>query len=223
MANSAGYNDWGKVEEKNTNSGGDIKYVKFAAGETVRVRLLAKPYFYDQYFLRKEDIGGEKDISIISPGAGDPLPSLGINPSSKCAVNVFNRDEEDDIAILRCGPSIYNSFVNWSKKNKVNPGGKEGCDFEIDATGNGLKRRYQVTSLLQTPFSPEEKKKLTDKSAGVYDLEKLFKPTSIEKINEIIEMYNLGKVSGAETKFEDATGTNDFDSDDDDDDDDIPF
>jgi hypothetical protein len=221
MAN--GYNDWGKVEEKPTNNGNEIKYVKFAAGETIKVRLLSQPYFYDQYFLRKEDIGGDKDISIISPGKGDPLPALGINPSSKCAVNVFNREEDNEIAILRCGPSIYNSFVNWAKKNKVNPGGKQGCDFEIDATGNGLKRRYAVTSLLQTPFTKEEVALLKDGPGGngLYELEKLFKPTPVEKINEIIEQYNLGKVSGDDTDFEDAPPEEAFA--DDEDDDDIPF
>ncbi|MHA2255681.1 MAG: hypothetical protein ACXAAM_06400, partial [Candidatus Heimdallarchaeaceae archaeon] len=197
MANEGKYNDWSAVEEK-TNNSSDIKYVKFAAGETVRVRLLAQPFFYDQYFLRKEDIGGDDNVSIVSPGKGDPLPNVGINPSAKCAVNVFNRDDNNEVQILRCGPSIYNAFVNWSKKNKVNPGSNDGCDFEIDATGTGLKRRYTVTALLQTPFSKDERALLSDKATGngIYKLEKIFKPSTIEDINEIIEKYNLGKVSG---------------------------
>jgi hypothetical protein len=220
-----GYQDWSEVEEKtgNNNSNNEIKYIKFAAGETVRVRLLSKPFFYDQYYFRKDELGSETDISIISPGDGDPLPDVGVEAKTRCAVNVFNRDDNNEVQILTCGPSIYNHFINWCKKNKINPGSGKGCDFEIEATGNGLKRRYIVTALLQTPFTKEEKALLSNKenNNGLFMLENIFKPTPVEEIKEFIGKYNIGTSSADDASFDDAPSVPSFE--DDEDDDDIPF
>ena len=206
---SQGYIDWKGMEKRETNSGGngeDSIFLKFAPGK-YRIRLVGKPYFYEQSFIPKAQTGAEADIPVISPGKDeDPLIPLGIIPTEKAICNLINRKEGGKLQVVRMGPSIFNNVVNYAHETGVDPAStKEGVDMLItveDPKGNKRQRKYNVTFLQATPLTKEEVAKIKA-DGGLHDLEKLCKPNTVEEINELIKKYSLGK-AGTKADFDDT-------------------
>jgi len=238
-----GHVDWTKVETRessaSSSSGGDTTYINFSPGK-FKVRLIGKSHFYLQTFIPKKLTGTEKDIAIISPGDdNDPLIKLKILPQQKCAMNVLHRNDENKHKVMRFGASIFQHIKNYAVEAGIDPTDlKKGIDFLItveDPGGNPRNRKYSVTPLNCTPITKEEAAKIKE-NGGLYELEKLFSPTPVEKINEYISKYNLAekvaKANGESIEFEDgaalssskkssSSGGESESSGDDDDDDDV--
>jgi hypothetical protein len=223
-----GYQKWDKVETREEGSSrredSDDNFLKFKQGK-FRVRLVKDPYFYEQHFIPAEAMTGmDKTLPVISPGADDPLIPLGFTPGQKCAFNAIDRDT-GKLVILRCGYSVYGVIAEYAKAAEINPGSSKGPDFQIkvvDPDGNARQRKYTVTTLNPTPFTKEERDMIREN--GVHDLETIFKSKTVEEVNEIIEKYNIGAVSGS-SEFEDSgsSGSESITVDDDDEDGDLPF
>lgn len=226
------YIKWSKIEKRESgNSGGGDGgiFLKFKEGK-FRVRCVGEPFFYEQIFIPKKVTGTDRDIPVISPGKDeDPLVRLGYSPSERVAVNVLDRKDENKLKIMRVGPSVFNHIVNYCEETGVEPGDpKQGPDILItveDPGGNPRQRKYTVTFLPPTPLKKTEAKKIKD-DGGLHDLEKYFKSTPVEEIEELIAEYGIGAVEG-EADFDDddadVTADNDADDGDDDDDDDYSF
>lgn len=222
-----GFVDWTKVEVRestNTSRGdGDSPYLRFGPGK-YKVRCLGQPYFFLQTFIPKKLTGAEKDIAVISPGEDeDPLMKLEIMPQQRGAINVLHRDDGNKLKVMRFGSAIYKHIRNYAVETGIDPADlKTGIDFLItvvDPGGNPRQRQYTVTPLNATPISKEEAKQIKE-AGGLYSLEKLFAPTSVDKINEYIEQYDLvataSKVDAEDTDFDDTDASAD-DADDGDD------
>lgn len=221
-----GFVDWTDVEvredRKGSGNNANSIFMRFSPGK-FRVRPIGQPYFYLQTFIPKKLTGAAKDIPIVSPGPNnDPLIKLGINPTQRGALNVIHRDDGNRLKIMRFGSSVYKHIRTYAIDCGVDPADlKEGVDFSItveDPGGNPRNRQYTVTALNNTPITKEEYAKIKE-DGGIHDLEKYFKPTPIEEINEIIEQYDLveklSNVSGDDTDFEDS-GSDEEDGDDED-------
>jgi hypothetical protein len=234
-----GYIEWKSIETRETRNDSNDEgiFLKFAPGK-FKVRCIGKPYFFEQTFLPKKVTGTERDIPLISPGKdNDPLIKLGFNPAEKIAVNVLDRKDGNKLKVMRIGPSIYSHIVNYHEETGVNPcDPKNGPEMLItveDPGGNPRQRKYSVTFLQACPIKKEEAAKIKSEYNGLYDLEKLFQPASVEEIEKMIEKYGLGTVDGnAEfdgNKASDGDGDDDVapdfeeSGDNDDDDDDISF
>lgn len=209
-----GFVDWGKVEvreEKGSGkSGAGSIFLNFGPGK-YKIRCLGQPYFFLQTFISKKITGADKDIAVISPGADeDPLIKLNIEPQQKGAINVLHRDDGNKLKVMRFGSAIYKHIRNYAVETGIDPADiKKGIDFVItvsDPGGNMRNRQYVVTALNNTPITKEEASKIKA-DGGLHDVEKLFAPTPLEKINEYIEQYDLvekcSSTSGAGTGFDD--------------------
>jgi len=235
---SKGYIEWSSVEkreEKPSNgSGSDDIWVKFAPGK-FRFRLLGEPFFYDQCFISKKDTGDGKVIPVISPGSDhNPLVPLGFKESERAAMNVLHRDDGSKLKAIRVGPTVFDHIVNYAHETGINPAHpKDGIDILVvveDPNGDPFKRKYTVTPLNNTPLTKAEVKKIKEEG-GLHDLKKLCASMPTEKIQELIDKYNLDVSASEDTDFEDADisakesknldsdSDSDGDSDDDDDED----
>jgi hypothetical protein len=225
-----GYVDWSKVESRQSANGDggerrQIEYYKFSPGKH-RVRLLKQPFFYHQHFIPKEDCGTDRDIPVISPGPDeDPLVPLGYEPSEKCAVNVIDR-KDGKVKIMRVGPTVYNAFIGYAQEFETNPGDlKKGPDFIInvdDPGGNPRQRKYSVMPAKVTPITKAEAESIKE-NGGTYDLEAIFKPTSMEKIEDLIREHGLGKKGDASFQDEEPEAGASFDDEGDEEDDEFGF
>lgn len=211
--------DWTDVEVREENGssrgGDDSTFLKFAPGK-FRVRCVGKPYFYLQTFIPSKMTGADRDIALISPGEDkDPLIKLNILPSQRGAINVLHRDDGNKLKVMRFGPAIYKHIREYAIDAEIDPADlKKGIDFMITVTDPGGKprsRQYTVTPLSPSPITKEEAAQIKTRG-GLYDLDKLFMPTPLEKINEYIEQYGLiSKSSKADTEdvsFEDSESDN---------------
>lgn len=209
-----GFVDWSQVEVRDEKGygklGANSTLLNFSPGK-FKIRCLGQPYFFLQAFIPKKLTGAEKDIAIISPGPDeDPLIKLHIEPQQRGVINVLHRDDGSKLKVMRFGSAIYKHIRNYAIETGIDPSDpKSGIDFLItvsDPGGNPRNRQYVVTPLNATPITKEEAKKIKE-AGGLFDVEKMFVPTSIEKINEYIEQYNLvekcSSISGDGANFED--------------------
>jgi len=209
-----GYVDWSDVEVRSSSDSrgdGENVYLKFGPGK-FKVRCIGKPYFFLQTFISKKITGSDKDIAVISPGDDkDPLIRMNINPQQRGAMSILHRDDDNKLKIMRFGAAIYKHIKNYAVETGIDPADiKKGIDLLItvvDPGGNPRQRQYSVTPLNPTPLTKSEADAIKN-AGGLHELDKIFAPTSLEKINEIIVENDLvektSKVSGEDTDFEDS-------------------
>jgi len=136
--------------------------------------------------------------------AQDPAWSGGFYPSRRFAINIIDR-ADGKLKILEAGPTIFDQFSIYRKATEIDPAGKDGPDFAItvqipmaDGKPDLLHKKYGVASLQATPFTLEEKAMLCKKDedgkilmenekpvSNLWPLARIFKPTPIEKMQEL--------------------------------------
>ena len=223
-----GFTDWSNVEGNDGDYGPTPEYEDFKGQGDYRIRLVGKPYMFDQLFLTPQETG-EKAIPVIGDGKPDPMTSIGKEYKKRCAANIFLKEDGKSIhKVMRCGTMVFSTIAQWAQASGENPGGSNGCDFIVKVTGSGLNKKYSVTALTQTKFSKEEKDiiRIKEGPGGLWDLATCIQTTSHEQMKNMIEKYNLGVVSDSNASMDDPSSSADdyVEPDlDEDDDDDIPF
>jgi len=135
----------------------------------------------------------------------DPAWKAGFYPSRRYAINVIDR-ADGKLKIMEAGPTVFDAFSVYKKATNINPAGKDGPDFAItiqiptkDGKPDHLHKKYGVTSLVAAPFTDEEKamfRKVDEEGNAVigengkpvsalWPLAKIFKPTNLEKVQEL--------------------------------------
>lgn len=152
--------DEGGTSAQNSSNSGERKsrFLKLQAGNKYRVRLIDKPLHYFQFW---------EPIIVRSPGTDEngnvvcPLMQMGEVPKDRYAIWVMDRNDDNYLKIMDFPPSLFNYFKTWHEATGQNPGGKQGCDWQITvkAPQGGQKKqytKYEALALDRTPFSEEE-------------------------------------------------------------------
>lgn len=165
---------WAEVaqSESQRGRGGDINNLRLVSGNNYNVRFVGDPVKFAKYFINNK--------SAITDGGDNCIirSKFNIEPSTRYAVNVIDR-ADGKLKVLEIPPSVLKPVIAWWKARKHNPGGDNGCDFNIDIVGQKKNTRYTVTPLDITPFT-EDEKAVIEREAR--DLVKLYKPVPQSEI-----------------------------------------
>jgi hypothetical protein len=152
-----------------------------------RVALLGNPFFYKKHWIEK------RKRSANCPGEGCPLCGSEDFPAGRYVVNVYNYKDKA-VEVYEFGRGVKNDIATtvrlWG--NNI-----EAFDIILTRTGKGKEdTKYTIVAV------PKEEK--PPKDIKLYELEKICKPTPIDKIIEILE----GKEEKKEENSNENTGTN---------------
>lgn len=175
---------WAEIaqSEQNRARGGSVNNFKMTSGQNYNVRFVGDPLKFSKYFINNK--------SAITDGGENCIirNKYNIEPNTKYAVHVFDRAEGKPVLrVAEVAYSVIKPVIAWWKARKHEPGGPNGCDFNIDVTGQKKMTRYAVTPLDITPFTEEEmeviNKEIQGGIAGALErLKKLYKATPQNEI-----------------------------------------
>lgn len=170
--------EWSEFANQQGSRRDGIRTLKLVSGQSFNVRFVGNPLKFYKYFVNN------RSAICEDPEKCSVRAKYNIDPGTRFAVNVIDRDEKnpaDRLKLLEVPPSVLKPVYAWFKARKVDPGGKGGCDFNIDVTGQKKNTRYTVTPMDVTPFTEEEKEYI---KANIYDLAKLHKPIPDNEIED---------------------------------------
>ncbi len=186
--------DWGNAFGDPKDGGGrrgDI-FIKFEAGKGKTLRPIGSAVQFVKIFISGRSINVDPGQKEQAEAALSAQSGNNVQGKKRYAVNVIDR-EDGKIRILEGGPQIFKHFGNWSRaNNNAAPGGHEGMDWTIVATGEGLNREYTTTAIRPAPFTTDEIKRARE-SKELYSLLEYFKSCPME---ELIEKAFGEKTSG---------------------------
>lgn len=156
---------WAEVAKSSNSRKGDINNLRLISGNTYVVRFVGDPEPFYKYF-----VAGKSAI-CANPDKCPVKAKYNIDPTLRYAVNVIDR-ADGKLKVLEVPPSVLKPVIAWWKARKHDPGGDNGCDFNIEITGQKKNTRYTVMPLDISPFTEAEKKMIEE---GTYDLKKLYK------------------------------------------------
>lgn len=184
------FKSWGDVAKSQQRQSGGIERLKMVSGNNYVIRFAGAPVKFFKYFV------SGKSANCADPESCIIKRKYGIDPSERWAFNVIDR-ADGKVKILELPPAALKPVTSWWKIRKHEPGGDNGCDFNIEVTGVKKGTRYLLTPLDITPLTAEEK------ALKLYNLDKLYQPTPDAEI----ESRLFGKGEGApEEKQAAATG-----------------
>lgn len=176
MSNIVEWSEFANQEGNRSKDG--IRNLRLTTGNSYNVRFVGNPLKFYKYFINN------RSALCENPDTCPVRAKYNMEPNTRYAVNVIDRDEKNPalrLKLLEVPPSVLKPVVAWWKARKADPGGKGGCDFNIDVSGQKKLTRYTVTPLDVTPFTDEEKEYI---KANIYDLAKLHKPCPANEIEE---------------------------------------
>lgn len=169
--------DWSSMGgQKNSGNGNRVQFIKFQPDKGKTLRPVGKAVSFYKFFIPSTKKSVVVDPEHRNEAAAKLSAHFGqeIKPSLKYAINVIDR-EDNQVKILEGGQQIFEHFANWSMGNGgIPPGGNQGMDWQIIATGAGLARKYIPTPLRQTPLTTQEIDKLKSLKEH-YSLKEVYK------------------------------------------------
>lgn len=178
--------DWGSVSNGGeSNSGGKVNFVKFASGKTKTIRPIGKAVTFYKFFVRTPN--GSRSIVVDPEFKSEAAAKLSahfgqeIKPSLRYAINVIDR-EDNKIAILEGGQTIFQFFASWSQGNGgAPPGGQNGMDWQITAHGDGFSRKYVTSAIRSAPLTEDELHRIRELKE-IYSLKEVYKGCPIDEL-----------------------------------------
>jgi len=161
-----------------------LKFMKVKAGsngeeKTFRIRPLLGAVMFYKYVVPHN--GKWRSAICEDPRVCPIFTKHDIRPQEKYAINVIDR-EDGEIKILEGPFSIFKEFKTYYEHTGTNPGKAKGADFVVKVTGTGKKTRYEGSFAGKTDLTEEERK--TINTHGLFQLEKIFKVTPADQIEE---------------------------------------
>lgn len=178
---------WNDVASGN-NSGGDGSkndFLKLESGNSYKIRPLFYPIQFWKYFHKHNE---KLRTAICEDPDTCPVrashPELG-KAALRFAAYVIDR-ADGKIKILEAPQSVFRPIGNRAEATNKNPGDiTEGSDWIIKVSGQGMKKRYEVTYLDQTPLSSAEKSLVKEALNGDKNkLKSIYPSDSPEKIEK---------------------------------------
>jgi hypothetical protein len=187
MATEVDWGSWEQSEPAGGNAGSKTQFIKFKSGDKKTLRPIGGTAHFFKIFCNGRTVTVDPEFKDaveekVSQALGEP-----IRANERWAINVVDRSDKK-VKILEGGKTIFQHFGMWSANHdKASPGGKQGWDWSIAATGEKLERRYMVQPVGPTPFKPDEIKLAQDSG---YDLMKIYEGMSVDKCVEILTSGN---------------------------------
>ena len=176
--------DWNSVGGKSGagGSGKKTRFVRFEDGKTVEVRPVGKAVEFYKFFIQETQRSvvvdlddGMKAAEILTEHTNKEF-----KPSHRYAMNVIDR-EDQLVKVLDGGRSIFKYFGAWAKRTKSHPGGQNGGNWTIEATGVKLNREYTTTFVGPAPISDQERAAIKA-NGDLYTLEDVFRATPMDQL-----------------------------------------
>jgi hypothetical protein len=168
------------------SSDSKVNNLRLQNGQNV-VRFIGDPKEFFKHFVNNRSaVTGDPENCRIKV-------KHGIEPARRFAVNVIDRSD-GQLKLLECPITVLKPVVVWRDYSKKDPGGRDAVDFIINVSGSGKNKKYQTTAGNPSSLS-ESELEMIKKSGGTstgYDLERLYKPTPQDEIEE-----RLGFTSGS--------------------------
>jgi hypothetical protein len=174
----------GSTVEKQQQPRKELRFLKLVRGTTYKIRPLGRPVVFNKFIVQHN---GRWNSAICQDPANCVIThKYNISPQERYAVNIIDR-ADGLIKILEFSPTIYNKLREVYQITKLEPGGKDGGDFEIFAKPVTLKdgkqtTRFEIKFLEKTPFTDDEKKMLT--VDGLFELKRIYKVTPEDQIEQ---------------------------------------
>ena len=192
-----GFVDWkakdGGRKEFGGSGGAGSDFMKLEINKTYKLRMIGKPYEYFQHW---------EPVICRSPGIQggqvlDPLMLEQKNPAARYACWFLNR-EDNSLKIVDFPGSLLDSFLDWAKAFNAEPGGRNGCDWQVKREGNAndpRKSKYKAMPLDRAPFTEEELAMINAKGDLAKILEEFRKPNTPDEIRRMLSEKRGGKAS----------------------------
>jgi hypothetical protein len=174
--------DWTEAI-KQRESSGDGQFLRLKSGNSYRVRFISKPYSFYRVF---RELDGRIYTAISDEETSLRLPHR-INPVNRFAAYVIDRSDgqikimEGPISVFR-PVGIHTSITEQKPEDPL-----RGSDYMIKVTGTGIRTRYGVAPVMETPLTQLERA-----SVGSMDMEgnlkKLFKSQSLEELKQQLKL-----------------------------------
>lgn len=180
--------DWGNISDgAGGNDGGNsnfrpkVDWLKVPNGGSSRVRLVSLPVEYRRWW---------EPVSGYSPGFDtDPVVAAGYKPTRSYGIYVIDRND-GSIKVYSCSKKIIMVFKEWSNIKGCAPNDPEnGCDWVISKRKQDGKWTYTAMNDEKTPLTEEERKRVA-KTVQEAPLTEVFKPDSVERLQELLDEYN---------------------------------
>jgi hypothetical protein len=159
------------------------EWMDFKKPGSYTVRLVGKGVEFLKYGFKPFGKGA-RIITHASYKDEDPAWLAGFYPQRTFAIHVIDR-ADGKLKVMEKGKTLFKAFAEYMKVNEINPAGKNGPDWVIKVEGMGLERTYTATAKAKpSPFTEEEIAMIKE---SLSPLTKIYKATSLEKIQEAWE------------------------------------
>lgn len=212
MANVVKWDEFGKNQKEKAQRSGkrDLNFIpmgKRGVGKTYRIRPIGDMVQFWEYMVQHD--GRWRSAITANPDECPIALKHSEKPKETYAVNVIDR-ADGQVKILKGPVSVFQEFYTFWKHQGKKPGGAEGGDYELKVTGKKGRDYYQMEFLEKAPLSEEERAMALE---NMYELEKIFKATPAEDIEEKLYPSEEGEtVSVGVAKEESDTSNNEVDS-----------
>jgi hypothetical protein len=180
--------DWETIADKRTISASEgIRSLRMAGGNTYIIRFVGNPIKFFKYYLKN------RSAICNDPKTCPVQAKYGFEPTLRYAANILDRDEIDPMQrpkIIEVAPSVLKPMAKWARARNKNPGGHDGCDFNITVQGRGKSTLYMVTALDVMLFTAEEREYIPQNS---YDLLRLYKAVPADEIEQRLGLTHRTK------------------------------
>lgn len=186
--------DWGSLiskEEANSPKRTQRNYMKFENGKTHTVRPVGNAVCISKFYVATDK---GKRFVFVEPKDAEAAAALiskhfgrEIKAQTRYAINVFDREDNNQVKIMEGGFSIFRHFAKWSQVNKDNEGrpisvgGTHSGDWMIEVRGDGLQRKYVTGYMRPAPFTPQEVKAIKE-DKKLYQLQEIYKGTPLNEV-----------------------------------------
>jgi len=177
--------DWEAEGDGSSNKGG--QFLKLEAGKKYRVRPVGKPIKYLQHW---EPVRCRSPYMNDKGEIIDPLMLLNKEPKKRYAYWIMDRDDESRLKIMDFSSSILDAFKEWKEMWNEEPGGHKGGDWQIKvipgAGGDRRKNKYIATFIEKSPFTDEEKQRISEAGDLAKKLMDARKPNTPDEIRAML-------------------------------------
>lgn len=182
--------DWNSVGGQGGGGGGSggkdkVNFVKFTAGSSKTLRPIGKAVMFYKFFMPSTRRSVVVDPEFKNDAAAKLSAHSGeeVRPTLRYAINVIDR-EDNKIKVLEGGQQIFEHFANWSKGNNgAPPGGSNGMDWTISASGEEKNRKYTATPIRSAPLTESEISRIKE-AKEIFSLKEVFKGCPLENVIE---------------------------------------
>jgi hypothetical protein len=173
-------------------------YMSLKEGDNI-IRVLSNPVQYYVHWV-ETDAGKRKITSPIeSPELVTKLEDAGFRRQTRWILRVIDRNT-DEPKLLEVGTQILNGII--SIRNNPKWGDLRAYDISVNRGKPGQTPLYRVNPEPKEALSAELKKSFSDFLAET-DIEQVIKPTSVEKVCEIMGWNSSRFVSDVEEDSDD--------------------